>query len=206
MKGLTRRQSEILQYIYNFIVDYQYSPSYREIQKHFGFSSLGTVYSHLKALKEKGNIDYDKQRRRSIIPAGGRPKRLSGIASVPLAGKITARQPIELFPNPTNIDIPGTLASSSDNVYALRIVGDGFSEELIGDGDIIIIQAQQGSFEGETAVIKINDSETAIKKVFYEDGFVRLEGQAAYHQPMILRRDDIMIMGIIIGLIRSFAH
>ena len=54
MKGLTKRQREIVDFIRDYIAVHHYSPSYREIMKHFGFTSLGSVYKHIAVLKRKG--------------------------------------------------------------------------------------------------------------------------------------------------------
>ena len=66
MKGLTRRQQEIISFVSHFIQTNRYSPSYREIQNHFGFSSLGTVFRHLAVLKRKGALSNEKNCGRSL--------------------------------------------------------------------------------------------------------------------------------------------
>ena len=60
MKGLTKRQNEIVHYISEYINIHRFSPSYREIMEHFGFTSLGTVYKHVQVLKRKGMIQAEK--------------------------------------------------------------------------------------------------------------------------------------------------
>ena len=50
MKGLTRRQQEILDYISTSIQGRGYPPTIREIGKHMGIRSTNGVNDHLKAL------------------------------------------------------------------------------------------------------------------------------------------------------------
>jgi len=54
VKGLTKRQREIVDFIRDYIAVHKYSPSYREIMGHFSFTSLGSVYKHIAVLKRKG--------------------------------------------------------------------------------------------------------------------------------------------------------
>ena len=56
MDGLTDRQREILDYVRGYAMEMGYWPSFREIQKHFGFKSTNAVMGHLRALESKGAI------------------------------------------------------------------------------------------------------------------------------------------------------
>ncbi len=58
MKGLTDRQREILEFIGTFRKENGYPPTYREIQKDFGFGSIEAVHGHLRALKAKGKVTW----------------------------------------------------------------------------------------------------------------------------------------------------
>ena len=53
---LTPRQKEIFLYIEGYIKKNNTSPSYDEIRRRFGFSSLNSVFKHIKQLEEKGVI------------------------------------------------------------------------------------------------------------------------------------------------------
>lgn len=59
MKALTKRQSEILQYIIDFIEKVGYPPTYREIGNNFGFNSTNGVFCHLNLIERKGYIARD---------------------------------------------------------------------------------------------------------------------------------------------------
>ena len=49
---LTKRQKEILDFITGFIEERGYAPSFEEIAKAFGYSSLATVHEHLRELAQ----------------------------------------------------------------------------------------------------------------------------------------------------------
>lgn len=56
-RPLTHRQAEVLAFIRGFVQAYGVSPSYREICRHFGFSSPSTgAICHLEALARKGYV------------------------------------------------------------------------------------------------------------------------------------------------------
>ncbi|WP_237753543.1 LexA family protein [Candidatus Protochlamydia amoebophila] len=61
MKGLTPKQQAILQFIQQFIETHQYSPSYREIMKHFSLASPASVHKHIQSLQRKGVLAAEKK-------------------------------------------------------------------------------------------------------------------------------------------------
>lgn len=67
MNELTERQSDVFEYIKQFIVDNHYPPSVREICQGVGLKSSSTVHSHLVLLKEKGYISWKKDNTRTIV-------------------------------------------------------------------------------------------------------------------------------------------
>lgn len=204
MKGITRRQRAILDYIHNFITENKYSPSYREIMKHFGFSSLGTVYTHMKTLQAKGLIEKEKHAKRSVIPQKENAALYSQSIKIPLIGKVRACYPIEMHPFPSEIEVPANLVGNTQRTYALTACGNGFNDELIGEGDIIVLEAISNAAEGNTVLAAINQFETLIKKIYYEDNYIRLEGHTPHHQPMIIRAQDLIIHGVIAALLRNY--
>lgn len=53
---VTDRQQEVLDFIREFIDSHGYSPSTREIQQHFNFSSQNAAMNHVNALVSKGKL------------------------------------------------------------------------------------------------------------------------------------------------------
>lgn len=66
MQKLTDKQLQILNVIKDFINEYGYSPTVREVAKIVGLNSSATVWVHLKHLKEKGYINYIEGKMRTI--------------------------------------------------------------------------------------------------------------------------------------------
>ena len=70
MTKLTSKQEKILGFIEQFWRSYSLSPTYQEIQAHFGFESPNAVQKHVQALLKKGYLRGVKDshgRNRSLI-------------------------------------------------------------------------------------------------------------------------------------------
>src|SRR5438105_2577661 len=138
MKGLTKKQDEVLSFIQEFIHAHRYSPSYREIMQRFSFSSLGSVYKHVYALKRKGFLTAEKQRSRSMMLSEALAKSKNNGTELPFIGYIRAGFPIETFPKAQTIAVPDFFIHVPEQTYVLKAKGDSLSEELICDGDYIV--------------------------------------------------------------------
>jgi len=205
MKGLTKRQRDIVEFIQEFIKNNRYSPSYREICQNFGFSSLGSIYKHMQALKRKGILSSENKVSRSVTltTLSEKPETLSEI-EIPFIGHIAAGMPIQTFPQRQQITIPRSFVHNPEKTYALRAQGDSLNEEFIADGDLLVVEARQEAHQGETIVALINKHDTIVKKFYQEGIYVLLLGTFANHHPIILKKEDVLIQGIVIGLIRMY--
>lgn len=204
MKGLTKRQLEILDFIQDYIQKHRFSPSYREIMHHFGFTSLGSVYKHVHALNRKGMLTSEKQCSRSIsLPEQVHLEKRSEI-ELPYIGHIAAGFPIETFPQMQTLAVPEFMVHSPEKTYVLRAKGDSLNDEFISDGDLLIVEARTEAHNGEVVVALINQHDTMIKKYYPEGGFVRLAGSNPHHQPMTIRHEDIQVQGVVVAVLRFY--
>jgi repressor LexA len=207
---LTPRQKEIL----DFIREYRFrnggvSPTQREIREQFHFSSYGTVQKHLRLLQEKGILKRDWNRRRGVEPdekalAALMPAVVpSGSIELPLAGAIAAGLPIESYDTRENVLVPGMLVGRGEH-YVLRVRGDSMIEDGIQDGDFIIVQKKGSALPGETVVALLRGAEATLKR-FYPDGErVRLQPANSTMEPIFVAAADVVIQGIVVGLMRKY--
>lgn len=208
MKGLTKRQRELIDFIQNFIANNRYSPSYREIGHHFGFASLGSVYKHITTLKKKGALFSESNVSRSVTTVEesvDTPAAEPNEITVPLIGYIAAGMPIEMFSQSQQIQVPASYVHSLDKTYALRAHGDTLSEEMIADGDILLVEVRQYAHPGETVVALINGQDIIVKKYYPEGELVRLLSTHSHHNPILLRQDDIVVQAVLISLLRMYS-
>lgn len=65
-QALTRRQSQVLEYIEEFISTHRFSPTLSEIAQAFGLVSRGGAALHARNLKAKGWITWADGKQRTI--------------------------------------------------------------------------------------------------------------------------------------------
>jgi repressor LexA len=201
MKGLTKRQREIVDYIENFLTLKKYTPSYREIQQHFGFASLGSVFNHIKSLKKKGILQANRQNSRSLALVS--ELKMHEI-ELPLMGQLKGGMPVETYAQTTMVSLPASMISSAEPSYLLKVVGRELEEEYMQDGDLLILQSKSKFKDKEMVLAQVGGQTTFVKKAFYNPPYTRLESTNPDVQPLILREDHVHILGVITGLIRNY--
>lgn len=198
MKPLTKRQHEVFQYIKNYMQSHSYAPSYREIMQYFSFSSLGTVYKYIQILKDKEMLN---QHGRSFsLPQEQKQK--MGI-SLPFIGYISAGKPIILFPKSRSFEVSPSLVESPEATYVLQVQGDSLTDELMADGDYLLVEARQKARSGETVVALLNQGDIVIKKYYQDEVYIRLVSFNTQNYPLVIQEDDLAIQGVVIALIRN---
>lgn len=203
MKGLTKRQREVLDFIQDYVETHQFSPSYREIMKHFGFSSIASVSKHLSVLQRKGAIAAEKNSRRSIIPIDQEKDQIEpSEVQLPFIGHVMAGAPIETFPRTQNLSVPKFLVNQPDNTYVLRARGESLNKEMIADGDLILVEARSDALASESIIGTVDGNRTFIKKYYPEGNSVRLTSHSL--EEVNIKSEDLVIHGVVVGLWRLF--
>ena len=201
MLPLTKRQREILDYLQDFIQQHGYAPSLEEIGRRFGLSSLATVHKHLTNLQEKGFIKRAWNRSRSVemIPtnSGGRA------VDLPLLGYVAAGVPIEAVATSETIAVPEDLVGRRDT-YVLRVRGNSMIDEQICDGDFVIVEDRKTAQNGETVVALLGGSDVTLKKLYRENGRVRLQPANPTMQPIFIDPDQVQVQGVVVGVMRKY--
>ena len=200
---LTKRQKEILDYLQAYLEEYGYAPSFEEIARRFGYSSLATVHEHLENLREKGYIrkSYNASRSIEVMPSG---QHVSAV-ELPLMGTVAAGMPIEAIADQETMTVPEDFLVRNGRHYVLRVKGDSMIDEQIRDGDYIIVNSRQTALNGEMVVALVDGDSATVKKFYREnDGRVRLQPANPTMGPMFFRPNDVMVQGIVIGVIRRY--
>src|SRR5262245_30919958 len=139
MQGLTKRQREIIDFIETYLAEKRHSPSYRDIQHHFGFSSLGSVYNHIQSLKKKKALPENTHQGRSLFLL---PESKNDGIDVPLIGKLKGGMPIETYPQVSLMTLPSMMVALPYTSYLLRIIGTELEEEFIRENDLLLVQSK----------------------------------------------------------------
>lgn len=201
---LTERQKEILEFISGYQQEQGLSPTQREIRDHFGYSSYGTVYKHLRLLEDKGFLGRDRNQKRGLQLVR-MTLRTDESEEVPYLGLIAAGQPIETFSEPETKSVPGHLFGGRPNDhYVLRVVGESMIDEGIHDGDFVVILRRDRAEPGEMVVAMVHAGEVTLKRFYPEGDRVRLQPANSSMEPIFVPAEEIQVQGVVVGLMRKY--
>ncbi|QDU62324.1 LexA repressor [Planctomycetes bacterium Pan216] len=195
---LTQRQQEVYDLIAEKIRSRGYGPTVREIATVFSIKSPNGVMCHLQALEKKGLIKREPNMSRAISLVEDEAM----APGIPLAGVIAAGSPIETYEQTERIDF-GDLFSSESH-YALQVRGQSMIEDHIDEGDYVIVHKQETARNGQIVVALVDGEETTLKRFYKEQGRFRLE--PANSEMESIYADQVDILGIVVGVIRTFDH
>ena len=197
---ITKKQTEILEYIKSQILNKGYPPSVRDICTAVNLKSTSSVHAHLETLEKNGYIRRDptKPRAIEIIDDNFNLTRRE-VVNVPLIGQVAAGQPLLAVENITGyFPIPAEFIPKEE-VFMLNVKGESMVNAGIYDGDQIIVKQQSTASNGEIVVALVDDSAT-VKRFYKENGHIRLQPENDFMEPIIV--DSYEIIGKVIGLIR----
>lgn len=198
MPNLTKKQKLILDFITQFIQTNDYAPSYREIAEHFGLSSTATVHEHVKALEDKGLISSSQNAARSLEVVN---HRFGKSIELPLAGLITAGEPIEAVETNETIAVPQSMIKN-ENSFVLKVRGESMIEDGILDGDYVIVERSFYPRNGDVVVALLDNTYATLKKYYREKDRIRLQPANRTMKPIFAKNPAIQ--GIVKGIMRTF--
>lgn len=199
------RQVEVLKFIHQQVADRGYPPTVREIGEAVSLSSTSTVHGHLSRLEKKGFIQRDPSKPRAIeLTSSGLAK--IGIQDddkkIPLLGVVAAGEPILAVEDATDyFPLPTDYASETETLFMLTIRGDSMINAGILEGDQVIVRKQSNANNGDIVIAMTADDEATCKRLYKEEGYVRLQPENDSLEPIILR--EVTVLGKVIGLYRN---
>lgn len=197
---ISQKQSEILEYIKEQILEKGYPPAVREICKAVNLKSTSSVHSHLETLEKNGYIRRDptKPRAIEIIDDTFNLMRRE-VSNVPILGHVAAGQPLlaqeyieDYFTIPTSY-------MPNKDTFMLTVQGDSMVNIGILDGDYVLVEEGNTASNGDIVVALVEDGAT-VKRFFKEDGYYRLQPENDYMEPIIVQ--EVLILGKVIGVFR----
>jgi len=196
---ITKKQREVLDFVKSYSQKMGYAPSLQEISEHFKLSSVSTAHFHISKLKKEGYLESSKNKARSISIS---KKELW--VKIPLLGTIAAGEPIEAIRENEFISVPKAKLPRNGEIYALRVSGNSMIDENIRDGDVVLVKQQEVAENGQRVVALIDNYEATLKKIYKEQGQIRLQPANSAYEPIIIRKDrDISIQGVVIDVIQN---
>jgi repressor LexA len=203
---LSDKQTRILDFIQHFYAENQRPPTNREIGRGVGIRSTSHVNYHLRILEEKGRIERIRNTSRGL--------RLKTTAThdgdtlaVRLMGRIAAGQPIETATTHDEVVMIPAEYAGADEAYALRVSGDSMVDELIGDGDLIVVRPYPSPQDGDVVVATISDghggTSATLKRFYREKERIRLQPANSAMQPIYVDPDKVTIQGRVMAVLRK---
>jgi len=198
LKGLTKRQRDVLNFINAYISKYGFSPSIRDIAREFRITPRGASI-HLIALEKKGYITRSKKARSVRVV-----NRIEGI-KLPLVGTIAAGNAIEALENQTElIEVPMSMVKSGYEHFLLRVKGTSMIEEHIIDRDLVVIRKQNTASNGDIVAVLVDNTDATLKKFYAKSDKVILKPANRELKPLELESSRVKILGKLVGVIRIY--
>ena len=207
-RHLSTRQNQILEFVRGYVSRHAYPPSVREIGDGVGITSTSVVDYNLRVLAKKGLIRRDPSISRGIELLEDLPERLPDRVSVPVLGQIAAGAPIEAIEDPGDrVTLTRDLVPI-EGAYALRVKGKSMIEDLIDDGDLVVIRPSETAENGAIVVALLTDGtgtegQVTLKRFYRERDRVRLQPANSEMQPIYVRPDQVKVQGRVVCLIRQ---
>ena len=208
---LTKKQNELLKFIYEKQREYGLSPSFDEMKDALGLRSKSGIHRMIIALEERGFVKKlpNKARALEIIKlpknneASNDSKNDDSI-SIPFVGKVAAGIPIQALEDISNsIEVPPSMIGNGE-YYALQVEGDSMINAGILNNDTAIIKKTEIIDSGDIAVALIDDSEATLKRIRKKKKSLALESANPAYETKIYSPENIKIQGKLVGLLRRY--
>lgn len=167
--AITKRQSDLLTIIYQYIRDTGYAPTFEEMRENLKVSSNQSVIDLLYKLEKNGFIKKREGSARSISILPAAYPILGEPPLVPFLGVTSAGSPIQ------SIEISGEwqiisqeVAKLSEEMFMLKVSGDSMINAGIDDGDAVLVQTKKEFVSGEIVYAQVGDGGT-IKRFMSDD-------------------------------------
>lgn len=201
MESLTQAQQELYDWLIDYIRSTQHAPSIRQMMRAMNLKSPAPIQSRLERLRSKGYIDWTEGKARTIRilrpPAQG----------IPVLGAIAAGGLVETF---TDVEEKLDLSNlfQQRNCFALRVNGDSMIEDLIADGDLVIMRSldtDESLGNGEIVAARVAGHGTTLKRLYQQGETITLKPSNIKYQPIDIMADQVEVQGILVGVWRGYA-
>jgi SOS regulatory protein LexA len=206
------REERILEFMKKEINKKGYPPTVREICTALDIKSTSTVHKDLEALSAEGRIVKDPSKPRALqiveeenrAPLPSDSYEREDVIDIPVIGRIAAGTPILAEENiEDSIPVPARYLGKG-NYFMLTVHGESMIEAGIMDGDYVLVEQSDTANNGDIVVAMIDgfESEATLKRIYREDGHIRLQPANSSMSPIIV--NDVAVLGKAKGVFRYF--
>ncbi len=207
---LSARQKAMLVFIDNFMQENGYPPTIREIGKACDISSTSVVNYNLNKLEREGYLTRDREVSRGLRLANRANQ--GSVVRVPLMGRIVAGEPVpvpgsdfSVFGDDEAIELTSDIVDPHDDLFALQVKGDSMVDDMINDGDIVIMRPHRDVKNGDMVAAWLSDrEETTLKRIYMEGDRIRLQPANPNMDPIYVNDPSVVeVQGRVVAVIRQ---
>ena len=196
--NLSDAQSELYNWIKNYIQDFQHSPSIRQMMKAMNLKSPAPIQSRLKHLQEKGYISWQEGKARTF-------QLINEVSNnIPIMGSIAAGGLIETFQDVSE-SFEADQVLKRKNIFALTVNGDSMIDACIADGDTVLMEPITECSQvrnGDIVSAMVPGSGTTLKYFMKKGNTVILEAANPSYEPIKVDASQVSIQGKLIAVWR----
>jgi repressor LexA len=198
--NLTKVQQELYDWLVEYIRENQHAPSIRQMMMAMGLRSPAPIQSRLEHLRNKGFIQWAEGQARTIQILK------HSTSGMPVLGAIAAGGLVDPYVDEVErLDIssffPGT------NHFALRVTGDSMIEDMIADGDMVIMEPVVNAKDvknGTIVAARVDGQGTTLKHYHISGDKVTLKPANSKYKPIHSPAEQVELQGTLVGMMRSY--
>lgn len=197
-EALTASQEAVLRAIAAFKDRRGIAPTVQELAEMLSIQPP-SVHEQLRRLEEKGYIQREPYKARTLTVLKGVMHKPHRMVNVPIIGKVAAGVPILAVENQVG-EIAVDAMIVRGPCFALEIEGNSMIDANINNGDHIIVRQQKIAESGDIVVAMLHD-EATVKRLFVADDRIELRPENKKMKPIpIGPDDDFSIVGKVISV------
>ncbi len=197
--NLTSAQSELFEWIKNYMQNFKHSPSIRQMMQAMSLKSPAPIQSRLKHLQEKGYISWQEGKARTIQIVE------EIFDGVPIMGSVAAGGLIETFNDVReNLDMSEIL--NKKNIFALNVNGDSMVDACIADGDMVLMEPVNDIYSLKNGTIVsalVPGCGTTLKYFLKKGNKISLEAANPAYEPIVVDPEQLQIQGKLLAVWRK---
>ena len=198
-QSLTEAQSELFDWIKEYITHFQHSPSIRQMMNAMNLKSPAPIQSRLRHLQQKGYISWQEGKARTLQLVEEITK------GVPILGSVAAGGLIETFTDVNeNLDISEVF--NKKDVFALTVNGDSMVDAYIAHGDMVLMEPINDFYSlrnGTIVSAMVPGLGTTLKYFFKRENRIYLEAANPEYEPIELDPNNVIFQGKLLAVWRK---
>ncbi|HEY9596401.1 MAG TPA: transcriptional repressor LexA [Cyanophyceae cyanobacterium] len=200
MEPLTQAQQQLYDWLVDYIRTSQHAPSIRQMMRAMNLRSPAPIQSRLEHLRAKGYIDWTEGKARTIRILGSNP------GGVPVLGAIAAGGLVEPFTDTVDhLDVSPVFRKMGN--FALRVIGDSMIEDLITEGDFVIMRPVPDPEQIKNGLIvaaQVEGQGTTLKRFYRKGDRVTLKPANPKYHPIEVAANTVQVQGVLVGVWRTY--